>query len=68
MNRVVMGDNLDVLRGLSSESVDLVYIDPPFNTGRSQTRTQLRTVRAVDGVGDRTGFGGERYVSTKLGA
>jgi site-specific DNA-methyltransferase (adenine-specific) len=68
MNRVVMGDNLDVLRGLASESVDLVYIDPPFNTGRAQARTQLRTVRAAPGAGDRTGFGGERYVSTKLGA
>ena len=68
MNRVVMGDNLDVLRQVPSESVDLVYIDPPFNTGRAQARTQLRTVRAEDGAGDRTGFGGERYRTVKLGA
>ena len=68
MNRVIMGDNLDVLRQVPSESVDLVYIDPPFNTGRAQARTQLRTVRAEDGAGDRTGFGGERYRTVKLGA
>ncbi len=40
-------------------SVDLVYIDPPFNTGRRQVRPPLRTVR--DDEGDRTGFGGRRY-------
>ena len=28
------GDNLDVLRGLNSESVDLIYLDPPFNSNR----------------------------------
>ena len=26
------GDNLDVLRGMNSESVDLIYLDPPFNS------------------------------------
>ena len=29
------GDNLDILRGLNSESVDLIYLDPPFNSNRS---------------------------------
>ena len=28
------GDNLPVLRGLNSESVDLIYLDPPFNSNR----------------------------------
>ena len=28
------GDNLDILRGLNSESVDLIYLDPPFNSNR----------------------------------
>ena len=28
------GDNLDVLRGLNSDSVDLIYMDPPFNSNR----------------------------------
>ena len=68
MNRVIMADNLDVLRGLPAESVDLVYVDPPFNTGRAQARTHLRTVRAEDGGGDRTGFGGARYHTLKVGS
>ncbi|QHS53798.1 site-specific DNA-methyltransferase [Edaphobacter sp. 12200R-103] len=44
---------------MESESVELIYIDPPFNTGRVQKRPRLRTVR--DEAGDRTGFGGRRY-------
>lgn len=34
MNRLVCGDNLDVLAGLEDSSVDLAYLDPPFATGR----------------------------------
>ena len=63
---VVRADNLDVLRRVPDASVDLVYVDPPFNTGRRQTRTQLRTVR--DEAGDRVGFGGRRYASVRLGS
>jgi len=59
MNRIVEGDNLEVLRGLESGSVPLIYIDPPFNTGRRQARPQMKTVR--DESGDRVGFGGRRY-------
>ena len=29
------GDNLDILRGMNSESVDLIYLDPPFNSNRT---------------------------------
>ena len=29
------GDNLDILRGLNSETVDLIYLDPPFNSNRN---------------------------------
>ena len=29
------GDNLDVMRGMNSESVDLIYLDPPFNSNRT---------------------------------
>jgi site-specific DNA-methyltransferase (adenine-specific) len=39
--------------------VDLIYIDPPFNTGKAQQRTQIKTVRSA--TGDRTGFQGQRY-------
>ncbi|MCS7081090.1 MAG: site-specific DNA-methyltransferase [Chloracidobacterium sp.] len=59
------GDNLPVLQGLPSNSIDLIYIDPPFNTGKVQQRTQLATVR--DENGDRTGFQGRRYRTIKLG-
>jgi len=64
-DRIHLADNLAVLRTLPDACVDLVYIDPPFNTGRAQRRTQLRTVRAAGG--DRTGFHGERYATVALG-
>ena len=64
MRRIVYGDNLAVLQGLSSASVPLIYIDPPFNTGRTQARARIRTERAIDG--DRAGFRGERYRTTRL--
>ena len=41
-NRVIHGDCLDVLQAMPDGSVDLVYIDPPFNTGRVQRRERLR--------------------------
>jgi len=61
---IYLADNLDVLRTLPDGSVDLIYIDPPFNTGKPQRRTQMRTVRSADG--DRTGFQGQRYRTTLL--
>ena len=61
-----LGDNLDVLGGLPSGRFQLIYIDPPFNTGRRQRRTQLRTVR--DDAGDRLGWSGKRYRSIKIGS
>ena len=57
---IYCGDNLPLLRRkIKSESVALVYIDPPFNTGRRQTRKRIRTAR--DAGGDRVGFGGNTY-------
>ena len=64
MNRVVQADNLRVLGEMADESVDLIYIDPPFNTGRVQARTAMKTVR--DAAGDRVGFKGQTYATTKL--
>ena len=58
-NRILLGDNLPLLGAIPSASIPLIYIDPPFNTGRTQQRPRLRTVR--DPAGDRTGFGGHRY-------
>ncbi len=64
--RIFFSDNLKVLTGLPSESVSLIYIDPPFNTGKIQARTQIRT--EVSDVGDRTGFAGKRYSTVKVGS
>jgi site-specific DNA-methyltransferase (adenine-specific) len=63
---VVHGDNLGVLQRFESGSFRLVYLDPPFNTGRQQRRHRLSTTAAPDG--DRTGFGGRRYATTRLGS
>jgi site-specific DNA-methyltransferase (adenine-specific) len=62
---VVAGDNASVLAALPDGVFDLVYMDPPFNTGRAQTRRSLSVVADADG-GDRVGFGGRRYRSRLL--
>lgn len=60
------GDNLDIMAGFGDESFDLIYIDPPFNTGREQSRTRIKTV--CDESGDRTGFQGKKYKTMKIGS
>ena len=50
---------------LANGCIDLIYVDPPFNTGQRQTLQRLRTVR--DPTGDRTGFQGQRYLTLRLG-
>ena len=60
---VVHADNLVALARVPDASVDLVYIDPPFNTGRAQKRQRVRSVR--DEAGAHTGFGGARYRSER---
>jgi site-specific DNA-methyltransferase (adenine-specific) len=67
IGRIVLADNLAVLASLPDDAIDLVYIDPPFNTGKRQTLRRLRTVADPDG-GDRTGFGGRRYRTVELGS
>ncbi len=64
--RIVLADNLGVLAALDDDSIDLIYVDPPFNTGRRQTLDSLRTVRD-DVDGDRVGFQGRRYRTLRLG-
>lgn len=65
-NTIYFGDNLTIMKDLPSASVDLIYIDPPFNTGKVQKRTQIKTVRSDHG--DRIGFQGQRYETIKIGA
>lgn len=62
---VVQGDCTDVLPKLPDETFQLIYIDPPFNTGKVQERRTLRTERSADG--DRVGFGGRTYQTTEVG-
>jgi len=59
-NTVVSGDNLDVLPRLADESFTLVYIDPPFNTGRERQRHVTTSIRTVPGQGN-AGFKGQAY-------
>jgi site-specific DNA-methyltransferase (adenine-specific) len=63
-NDVILGDNLDVLPELEDEAFQLIYIDPPFNTGKAQTRKTLQAVPG--GSGDRVGFMGRRYKTRLL--
>jgi DNA modification methylase len=62
---VVLGDNLDVLASLPDACIDLIYVDPPFNTGKRQVLQRLKTTRDTDG--DRVGFQGQRYRTVRLG-
>ncbi len=59
------GDNLPIMKEMAAHSVDLIYVDPPFNTGKKQARTQIATIR--DEEGDRTGFQNKRYRTIKIG-
>lgn len=59
VNQLYFGDNLPHLTGIPSESVQLIYIDPPFNTGRKQTRGASETKRVA--TGGRVGFKGQNY-------
>lgn len=63
---IYFGDNLPILRKFDEETFNLIYIDPPFNTGKTQTRKRLKTIR--DSSGDRVGFQGKRYRTTELGS
>jgi len=66
MPRIILADNMDVLPSIPDGSVNLIYIDPPFNTGKVQERTRIKTVRD-EKDGDRVGFQGRKYRTEKLG-
>ena len=57
-NEVINGENLAALKSMQDESFQLIYIDPPFNTGRSQVRTNRRSISSATG---NLGFQGKRY-------
>jgi site-specific DNA-methyltransferase (adenine-specific) len=58
---VLLGDNLELLDGFADETFQLAYLDPPFNTGKRQTRRTLSTAASENG--DRVGFKGRRYAT-----
>jgi site-specific DNA-methyltransferase (adenine-specific) len=62
-NTLYFGDNLPILKTIPDGSVQLIYIDPPFNTGREQQRAKTTTKR--NDLGDRIGFKGKRYETVK---
>lgn len=57
--KIILGDALDVLSKLKNNSVRLIYIDPPFNTGKTMSYTKIKTVR--DENGDRVGYENRKY-------
>jgi site-specific DNA-methyltransferase (adenine-specific) len=58
-DQILLGENLRLLPELADSSFQLIYIDPPFNTGRAQVRRTLSAV--ADAGGERSGFQGRRY-------
>jgi site-specific DNA-methyltransferase (adenine-specific) len=59
LDQILLGDNLALLPRFCDRSFQLIYIDPPFNTGRAQVRRTLSA--AADADGERIGFQGRRY-------
>ena len=62
-NLVIHGDNLSVISELPDESFQLIYLDPPFNTGKVQRRQSLTTVRSENGT--RVGYKGQTYETVR---
>ena len=60
---IVLGDNLAATALLPDAAFRLIYLDPPFNTGRVQRRQSLSTTRTPEGA--RQGFGGNNYDTVK---
>jgi len=58
-DQILLGDNLELLPALPDSSFQLIYIDPPFNTGSTRTRDTIAAVQ--DDRAARRGFGGRTY-------
>ncbi|NNN20056.1 MAG: site-specific DNA-methyltransferase, partial [Acidimicrobiaceae bacterium] len=59
---VIRAEAAAILDILPDQSIDLIYIDPPFNTGSVQRLSSIKTEQ--DTTSTRTGFGGRTYKST----
>ena len=62
---VIHADNLTALPDLADGAFTLIYLDPPFNTGRKQRRQSTQSVRTEPGTGSVTGFKGQSYLRIK---
>jgi site-specific DNA-methyltransferase (adenine-specific) len=58
MNQIILADNLQYLKTLPDNYIDLIYIDPPFNTKKVQKREVTKSIRKEDGT---IKTGGNRY-------
>jgi DNA modification methylase len=62
-DEILLGENLSLLPSFADASFQLIYIDPPFNTGRAQVRRTLRTEAVAEGIagaeGAESGAGAE---------
>jgi len=65
VHEIILGDNAEVLPKLPAAFAELIYIDPPFNSGRTQRRKRLRVT--ADAEGTRRGFGGRTYRVEQVG-
>ncbi|MEA2752282.1 MAG: hypothetical protein QOI41_6425 [Myxococcales bacterium] len=63
LRKIILGDNLEALATLPDAFASVIYVDPPFNTGKVQKRNRIKTTATTDptSAGDRGGFGGRRY-------
>jgi len=67
VRKILVGDNLAALATLPDAFASLIYVDPPFNTGKAQKRERIRAAQAGEGeAGDRGGFGGHRYTTERV--
>jgi site-specific DNA-methyltransferase (adenine-specific) len=62
-SHVILGDNLPILQDMPDEFFQLIYIDPPFNTGKVQSRQEIKAVKSKSG--ERIGFKGQSYETIK---
>ena len=65
-NYIILGNNLEYMDKIETGSAQLIYIDPPFNRKRKQIMERIKTKK--DAKGDRTGYAGKRYRTTKVGS
>lgn len=59
---IIHGESLKALSGIEDNSIQMIYIDPPFNTGKVQTR-RTQSMLSGSSEGTHTGFGGRKYSS-----